>query len=248
MGFFSSLFGKKNQLTERVEGLTVDIHSHLIWGVDDGAKTEEDSIALLQGYVELGYRKAITTPHIMSDFYQNNRQNITEGLQKLNETAAKHNIPITLEAAAEYYLDFDFENKIAQGDLLTFGDNYVLFEISYLNAPDSLNEIVFKLQTTGYKPVLAHPERYPFWYADFEKYESLVDKGVLLQLNLNSLTGHYSAATKKIAERLIDAKMISFAGTDCHHTGHLNLLHRAMREKYFQKLMSSGKLLNETLT
>jgi tyrosine-protein phosphatase YwqE len=99
----------------------------------------------------------------------------------------------------------------------------------------------------GFKPVLAHPERYNFWHTDFAKYEELVDKGVKLQLNINSLTGYYSLSTKKIAEQLIDKKMISYLGTDCHHMGHINLIKNVVREPYLQKLIESGTLLNNTL-
>ena len=116
-----------------------------------------------------------------------------------------------------------------------------------MNPPDNMNHIIFKMQTLGYKPVLAHPERYNFWHTEFEKYESFIDKGVLLQLNINSLTGYYSLPTKRIAEQMIDKNMISFLGTDCHHIGHVNLMKEVVYEKHLQKLVESGTLLNKTL-
>lgn len=193
---------------------------------------------------DLGYRKVITTPHIMGDYYQNSKETILPALDLVREALHKNNIELEIEAAAEYYLDAEFQDKLRSKDLMTFGDNYLLFEVSYLNAPENLAENIFNIQMAGYKPVLAHPERYPFWYNSFEKYEELFDKGVILQLNINSLTGHYSPATKKIAEKMIDKGMISLLGTDCHHTGHLNLLYKVRKEKALTKLLESGNLMN----
>jgi len=249
MGLISKLFSKstKTKIPADLSVLQTDFHSHFIPGIDDGAKTIEESVNLIRGISEFGYKKAITTPHIMGDFYQNTPEIINSGMEKVKQAVKDAGIEIELEAAAEYYLDYEFESKIASKNLLTFGNNYVLFEVSYLNAPDSLADIIFKLQTSGYKPILAHPERYPFWYHSFEKYEELKDKGVLLQLNINSLTGHYSPMTKKIAERLIDKNMIDFLGSDCHHEGHLQLMKKALYEKSLHKLLESGMLKNATL-
>lgn len=249
MGLFN-LFKKNTRLQVPVElsALGCDIHSHFIPGIDDGAKAIEDSVQMITEMYALGYKKVITTPHIMGDFYRNTPENISEGLEKVRAALKVANIPIAVEAAAEYYLDYDLERKLDEGELLTFGKNKnLLFEISYMNAPENLFHFIFRLQTMGYQPVLAHPERYNFWHSSFSKYENLVDKGVKLQLNINSLTGYYSFATKKIAEQLIDKDMISFIGSDCHHMGHINLMKNVVYEQHLKKLLDSGKLLNGTL-
>ncbi len=244
-----NLFKKNTRLKVPVDlsVLGCDMHSHFIPGIDDGAKTMEDSVQLITEMHQLGYRKVITSPHIMSDFYRNTPEIILGGLELVRAALKAAAVPIRVEAAAEYYLDYDLERKLDEEKLLTFGDNYVLFEVSFLNAPENLFHVIFKMQTLGYKPVLAHPERYNFWHTDFSKYENLVEKGVKLQLNLNSLTGYYSMATKKIAEQMIDRNMISFLGTDCHHMGHVNLLKNVVYEQHLQKLIESGTLLNNTL-
>lgn len=249
MSIFSRLFAKKTTLQSPVDlsVLGTDVHSHFIPGIDDGAKTIEDSVKMIAAMHELGYKKVITTPHVMSDFYRNSHETILNGLEKVRAAVKDAGIPIEVNAAAEYYLDYDLENKLENEKLLTFGNNYLLFEVSYMNAPDNLDHVVFKMQTQGYKPVLAHPERYPFWYKKFEKYEELRSKGVLLQMNVNSLTGYYSLETRKIAEQLIDKGMVDLVGTDCHHTGHLDLLKRCRYEKYLHKLLESPGLLNRTL-
>ena len=248
MTFFSNLFSSKAQLpTLDLSLLNVDMHSHFIPGIDDGAKTIEESVELITALHHLGYKKIITTPHIMSDFFKNTPEIILEGLEKVRAALRNAAISIEVEVAAEYYLDFDFERKIDTEKLLTFGKNYLLFEISYMNPPENLDHIIFKLRTCGYKPVLAHPERYNFWHTKFEKYQEIRDKGTLLQLNINSLTGYYSPQTKKIAQQMIDKDMIDFLGTDCHHIGHVDLLKKSIKEKHLQKILSSGRLLNNTL-
>jgi protein-tyrosine phosphatase len=244
-----NLFKKSTRLQTpaNLSILGCDIHSHFIPGIDDGAKTMEDTIQMIGEMHELGYKKVITTPHIMGDFYRNTPEIILAGLEKVRAALKEANIPVAIEAAAEYYLDYDLERKLDEGKLMTFGNNNLLFEVSYLNAPENLFHFIFRLQTMGYQPVLAHPERYNFWHSTFAKYEDLVEKGVKLQLNLNSLSGYYSVATKKIAEQLIDKDMISYIGSDCHHMGHINLIKNVIYENHLQKLMDSGKLLNHTL-
>lgn len=241
---------KKNKRLETPVDLSVlkcDIHSHLVPAIDDGSKSVDDSLLMIKALQGMGYSKIITTPHIMGDAYRNTPETINGGLDKVKAALKENNNPIPISAAAEYYVDFDFERKIENEPLLTFGKNYLLFEVSYLNPPDNLYHVIFNLQLKGYTPVLAHPERYNFWHRNFEKYVDLVDKGVLLQLNINSLTGYYSASTKKIAEQLIEKNMITFLGTDCHHMGHIRLLKDVVYERHLKELVESGKLMNHTL-
>jgi len=223
------------------------MHSHFIPGIDDGAKTIEDSVNLITAMHDFGYKKIITTPHSMGDNYKNTPEIILGGLQKVKKAVAEKGINIELEAAAEYYIDYDFEKKLENEPLLSFGKNYVLVEVSYLNAPDNLYNIIFQMQLKGYKVVLAHPERYNYWHDNFEMYETFIDRSVYLQVNINSLTGYYSQETKKIAEELINKNMISFIGSDCHRKDHIEVIKKAVYEKHFEKLLSSGKLLNNTL-
>jgi protein-tyrosine phosphatase len=246
MAFFG-LFKKESLHPADLSVLKTDMHSHFIPGIDDGAKNTEESLEMLAEMVALGYRKVITTPHIMSDGYRNNPEIIMKGLERLRRHVKEAGIEIEVDAAAEYYFDYDFEKSIPQKDKLTFGDNYLLWEMSFMNKPDNINEVIFEMQMNGYKPVLAHVERYPFWHTEFSIYEELASRGTLLQLNINSIAGQYGSPTKKAAEFLIDNNLISFLGTDCHHMGHLEVVKKALTEKYMHKVLASGKLLNATL-
>jgi tyrosine-protein phosphatase YwqE len=248
MAFFG-LFKKKPPLPPAdISVLKVDMHSHFIPGIDDGSSSIEESLAMLREMSALGYRKVVTTPHVMSDGYKNTPEIILGGLEKLRKAVQEAQIPIEVEAAAEYYFDYDFEKSLPQKNKLSFGKkNYLLWEMSFMNKPENIFEVIFEMQTNGYKPVLAHVERYPFWHNDFAMYENLSSRGTLLQLNINSISGQYGASTKKAAEYLIDNDMISFLGTDCHHLGHLETLRKTLTEKYMHKVLASGKLLNATL-
>jgi protein-tyrosine phosphatase len=227
--------------------LGTDMHSHFIPGIDDGAKTMEDSLELIKGMQELGYKKVITTPHIMSDYYRNTPEIILGGLEKVRAALKENNIDMEIEAAAEYYTDYDLEEKIEKKELLTFGDNYVLFELPFISEPAILGSVTFNMQTAGYRPILAHVERYTFWHRDFNKCIDMKDKGVLLQLNINSLTGFYGPDVKKIGERLIDEDMIDIVGSDCHHMNHIQLMKECRTQKYLHKILEKPDLLNKSL-
>jgi len=248
---FLNIFGKKKHtlLSEPLNLglLQTDIHSHLIPGIDDGSKTMDESVYLVKSLYEMGYRKLITTPHIMTDYYKNTPEIILSGLDKLREKLQQENIDIEIEAAAEYMLDDGFEEKLMNGKLLTFGSNYVLVEMSYMVEPINLASLLFEMQMQGYKVVLAHPERYNYWHGQFNKYQEMKDRNVYLQMNINSLTGWYSEASRKIAEKLISEDMIQFLGSDLHNENYLNELKKSRHFAQLQGLLENPKVLNKTL-
>lgn len=249
MGLFGNLFKKKERLLEPADlgVLGTDVHSHFIPGIDDGAKTIEDSLELIASMKSLGYQKVITTPHVMSDYYRNTPEIILGGLEEVRKALRKAEIQIEIEAAAEYNLDADFIPKIEAGEILTFGENYVLFELPFIAEPPNLTEAVFELQTAGFKPILAHAERYPFWFQEYNKITDLRERGVRIQLNINSLTGFYGPEVKAVAERLIDDQVVDLLGSDCHHVGHINLLKEVRKKPYLHKALELSGLLNQQL-
>ncbi len=227
--------------------LGTDMHSHLIPGIDDGSDSLETSIELIKGMKEMGYKKLITTPHIQGEFYQNTPEIILSGLERVKRELKKQNIVMEMEAAAEYLIDDKFEEKYKSGNLLTFGKKHLLIEFSYFNEHPNLKQYLFDLQIEGYKIILAHPERYSYWFRNFRKYEEMKDRGVLFQININSLAGYYSGEVKKMAEKFIDEGMVDLAGSDMHNVFYLEALQKARNEKYLKKLIDSGKLKNAML-
>jgi tyrosine-protein phosphatase YwqE len=251
MGFFDR-FKSKEKVSEELPPLDMsligtDMHSHLIFGIDDGAVSLENSLELIEKLYDMGYRKFYTTPHIFRDLYFNSKSTILPAYEKVKEALKTKAWDVEFIPAAEYYCDEHFEELIEKNDLLLMGKNYVLFEYSFETEPANAKRVIFNLQLQGLKPILAHPERYDYFHQQFHKYEELVERDVFLQLNINSLTGHYGPGVKKTSERLIDAGLISFIGTDCHHLGHINLTEQARRMPYLKKLVESGKLKNTEL-
>ena len=240
-------FKKSSQILEPIDFsvIGVDLHSHLIPGIDDGAKDLVDSVTIIKELINQGFSKIITTPHIMSDLYKNTPETIHSGLEILKRRLANDNIEIDISAAAEYYVDYDFEQRIGNEKFLTFGEKYILIEFSFLESPRNMYDIIFKLQLEGYVVVLAHPARYQ--YFDLKDYESLINRGVLFQLNLLSLIGYYSNQVKANAKLLIDNKFVSFVGTDCHNLNHARLYPKCMISKSWHELVNSGVLLNSKL-
>ena len=245
MSFISKLFKKEPKLEPiDLSILGTDVHSHLIPGIDDGSKAIEETLIMLKGFIDLGYKKVITTPHVMSDFYKNNPETILGGLETVRAAIKKEGLTIEIEAAAEYYLDFHFEDLIAKKELLTFGENYVLFELSFMHEPTRIKEAIFDLQTAGYIPMLAHVERYPYYFNQWEILEDFKRRGCLFQLNINSLSGAYGPPVKKMAEDIIDRGWIDLLGSDCHHMGHIESMRDLRTNKKLHQIVNQGNLLN----
>ena len=240
-------FSKKNIDLDPLDFsvLKTDIHSHFIPGIDDGSPDMGTTISLIKEMEGLGFKKVITTPHVMSDFYKNSSDIILKGLTDIRSELKVQNINMEIEAAAEYYIDYDFEQKIGKEKFLTFGVNYILVELSFMEAPKNLLDIIFKLQLEGYKVVLAHPERYAFFTMD--DYEELVNRGVLLQINWLSIIGYYSPQIEQKTKDLISADIVSFIGSDCHNMNHAELYKKCQTKKGWHDLNNSSKLLNNTL-
>ena len=237
MGIFNFFQKKKEVLLPfDLSRFKVDIHSHLIPGIDDGSQTMDETIAMLAKFQELGYKKVITTPHVMSDSFPNTSENILAGLEDVRAEIKKVGLTIEIEAAAEYYFDETFVAKIKAKDLLTFGDNYVLLEFAFHSPPQYIDQMFFELQSRGYRPVVAHFERYMYFLGKIEKAIEWRQKGINIQININSLSGHYGPDIKKQAERLIDAGEFDFIGTDCHRIEHLMLLEDSLTSPYIHKI------------
>lgn len=233
-----SIFQKKKLLIDLLEGIT-DIHNHILPGIDDGALNEEESIKLLLKFKSLGITNFIATPHIMNDYYPNTPDIINSSLQKLNHAISELSDlkMVKIIAAAEYMMDQNFLELVEKEKLLVLKEKFVLVEMSYFQAPINLEEILFKLQTMGYKPVLAHPERYAFYHSkDLSKYEELKNRGCYFQMNTLSLSSHYGKNMQHTAFLLLEKGMIDFLGSDVHREQHLEKLEniKLNQKKYDQ--------------
>jgi protein-tyrosine phosphatase len=225
------------------------MHSHLIPGIDDGAPDMEISLRLIRGLIDLGYKKIITTPHILSDIYPNTPATIKPGCQDVLAELQRQKISVEFSAAAEYLMDDHFIRMLEENDpLLTLKDKMVLVELSFAVPAINLKEILFQMQIKGYQPILAHPERYLYFGANKDWYDQLKESGCLFQLNLLSLRGYYGKASLELAQYLVKKKYVDLLGTDLHHERHLeNLGSSPQLMDTVNRLIDSGLIRNADL-
>ncbi|MBS1753442.1 MAG: histidinol phosphatase [Ferruginibacter sp.] len=230
----------KNNIKEESLALpfTTDIHSHILPGIDDGAADLETSLLLIKGLYSMGIRKAIATPHIIGDLYQNTPFIINNALATVKDAVKKAGIKMELHAAAEYMLDDYFIELLrSKSALLTLHKNIILTEISYSTAPDNLEQILAEIFSEGYLPILAHPERYHYYHNNYKKYQQLKEMGFMLQVNILSLTGYYGKSVKKAAKYILENNLANLLGTDLHHHNHLAALTNFTNRKTINKYM-----------
>ncbi|WP_309498680.1 CpsB/CapC family capsule biosynthesis tyrosine phosphatase [Sulfurovum sp.] len=240
------LFGRKKE-KKSVPRLSVDLHSHLIPGIDDGSQNMKESMELLRGMEALGYTKVITTPHIMLDAYKNTAKSIRHGLALLKQEALKENIGLEIEAAAEYYLDDGFYDLLKKGEMLTMKGGYLLFETSYVAKPMHLEEMIFEISAAGYTPLFAHPERYRYIKNPDKEFKRLKDLGVHFQVNLNSFGGHYGKGAKLHADFLSKEGLIDFLGSDVHHKKQVDTLAQVFQSDAYGSIFANNTIRNDEL-
>ena len=244
-------FFKKRDANSNIANYSVlhaDIHSHLLPGIDDGSPDIETSVELIRGMKALGYKKLITTPHIMWDVYKNTNSIILEKLQDVKTRLRDEQIDIEIEAAAEYFIDEYLGELVERRErLLSFGNNLVLVEFSMLSQPFEWKKTLFEMQIQGYQPVIAHPERYAYLDRNKNFYDELKTAGYLFQLNMLSLSGQYGSAVTELARYLTKKGYYDLIGTDLHHVRHLEALKNPSVVSSLQPLLDSGKILNSTL-
>ncbi len=228
--------------------LGTDMHSHLLPGLDDGVPTLDEALEVIESLGRLGYRRVVTTPHVMWERYQNTSQIIQDKLRIVQEAVKKAGIPVEITAAAEYMLDDHFAEILRDKDLLTLDkERRVLVEMSFLHPPLALQQYLFDLQKLGYKPVLAHPERYPFYHLKLDEYQALKAAGCQFQVNILSITGHYGPDVQQSAQLLLRHGLVDYLGTDAHRIRHAHTLHAALRSGHLEKTLTKHRFLNTQL-
>lgn len=228
--------------------LGVDMHSHLLPGIDDGSPDAATSVSYIKKMMELGYRKFITTPHAYPDLYPNNPATIQAALTVLQKQLQEEAVDVEVHAAAEYFIDDTFADRLKNKEqLLTLHNNFVLVEISFMQPPPDLNEVLFELIVQGYQPVLAHPERYNFYHSKKEIYHRFKDQGCLLQINLLSLIGYYGKSVQDAAHFLVQEKLVDLVGTDLHHQRHLEAMQHPQMMQELQTVLQFNHILNARL-
>lgn len=231
-------FFKKRAHIDHLEWLGVDMHSHLLPGIDDGATDVVQSVGFIKRLQELGFQKLLCTPHVFSDLYPNTPDTIQSALDHTRQALKNANVVVEIGTAAEYMVNDTFK---VTNELLCLPNKHVLIEMSYLAEMPNIEQVIFNLQVKGYVVILAHPERYNFYFEKHQRFHRFKEMGVLFQLNLLSVSGYYGKNVKKLAEYLLQKNYYDLAGTDLHHDKHLQVLTQETQSgRLFNKLGHVG--------
>lgn len=238
-----NFFSKKNKITD-ISWLGIDMHSHILPGIDDGSPDVATSLRFVQALEALGFSQLIATPHIFKELYPNTKLTIDQARFALQLAMDQANVALKLDSGAEYMIDQDFDLEV---EMCPIQEKFLLIEMSYLNESPNISQRVFDVEIKGYRPILAHPERYTFYFKDKTRLNRFREKGCLLQLNLLSIVGYYGKEVKQFAEYLLKENMYDLAGTDLHHDKHLNTLTEAVQSGKLYDLLGHYPFKNKSL-
>lgn len=243
-----SWFKKPALPTAAPWGLLVDIHNHVLPGIDDGAQDLVKSQFLLQGLAAVGFHEVIATPHIAAGIYMNSAETISHAFEEVQHAAWDEKQWLK-GFAAEYMLDDYFDRQIAKGLICLPNPGqkkYVLVELPYMDLPLHWHDSIFAMRKAGYLPILAHPERYAYIKPGV-MLERFRGSGLLFQLNLLSLSGYYGKEVKRLAHIYLSEGLYDFAGSDVHHANHLAVLVRMAADPIVSDLIARYPFQNNQI-
>ncbi|NTW70805.1 MAG: capsular biosynthesis protein [Eubacteriaceae bacterium] len=225
----------------------IDLHSHIIFGVDDGAQDISGAMEMIRAALKTGYSHIVCTPHYISDskFSAGLAEN-EEKLESLERKIKEEGLRIRLHPGSEIYYDSDTPGLVRDRKACTLnGSKYILTEVPRQKMNyESLLNYIFQMEIAGYSVILAHPERYDFIMEDPNRAASLIKRDVLMQMNLLSLTGKYGDKIKKTAKTMLEHNMVHIAATDAHKKEHyeqaktaIQVLKDLVDEKYVNNLI-----------
>jgi len=240
-----SFFSKKQYLVDLLNGF-VDIHNHVLPGIDDGAKTAQDSINLIKGFSEFGVKNFVCTPHIMHNYYDNTPKTIKKAFDVLKIELANQGInDVVIDIAAEHMIDDNFEDILGTNQVMPIKKGHLLLEMSFLQPSINLNTAIQKVQTHGYFPILAHPERYLFYHEKFGVYRKLKTQNIFFQMNLLSICGYYGSRVENVALKLLEEGLIDFVASDVHNLAQIDVLKKYTPSNKVLKIIN--KLIINTI-
>lgn len=240
------LFKKKEQPASLF--FSTDIHCHILPGIDDGSPDASTSAELVERMKSWGIKRIIASPHVTMETFENTPATIKPALEALKAELANRGIDLDLSHSAEYRIDEFFTRQLNEGNIVPLPHNYLLVENSFIQEPWGLDQLLFDLKVKGYRPILAHPERYHYYHGHRDRYKNIHETGTMFQINLLSLAGYYGSAERNMANKLIENGLVDFIGTDLHNHRHADYIEQYLGSKDYRRLLASGlSVLNDTL-
>ena len=213
-----------------------DIHCHILPGVDHGSRSIEDSLDMLQAEMEMGINRVILTSHVTAVAFENTRESLMDAFLKLQDAVTDAGLDIQLFLSAEYRMDEYFDKEYAADHLIPMPGNHILLENSFQQELMNLDDLLFDMQVKGYKTILAHPERYPYYSRRRKRYEQLHNAGAKFQVNILSFTGYFGEEARESALWFVRNGMIDYLGSDMHNVKHAHIIMDYIKSKEWRKL------------
>lgn len=236
-------FFKKKPIVPAVMPFKTDIHCHIVPGVDDGSPDVDTSVALVERLMSMGIERIFASPHVTEDTFENTPEILDDALRSLNDALHEREVGMQVMRSAEYRIDEFFNSQLEAGNVTPLPNNFILVENSFIQEPWGLDNFLFNLKLKGYKPILAHPERYVYYSEKSHRgrYDQLHALGILFQVNMLSFAGRYGKAERDAAMYLLEKGYISFLGTDMHGHSHADTLEAYLSSKEYGKVAEALK-------
>ncbi|MCH5327053.1 MAG: hypothetical protein J1E29_07620 [Duncaniella sp.] len=244
MSIFSIFSGKKEALPLPI---ATDIHCHILPGVDDGSPDVETSVALVERMQKWGIRRIIATPHVTECSFENTPDILDPALDELQTTLRERGNTIEVIRSSENRIDDYFRELLKAGQIQLMPDDYILIENPFIQEPWQLDQFIYDLRIKGMRPILAHPERYHYYYErNSTRYAEMHRAGTYFQINILSLAGAYGKIEKKVAEELLERGMVDFLGTDLHNERHADIIDRYLTTSDARRHFAAmGSVMND---
>ena len=243
------IFGRKNKKEEAKLFYNTDMHCHIMPGVDHGSQSVEESLAMLHAEMDMGISRVILTPHVTAETFENTPESLAQGFATLKQAVENEGLDIELHYSAEYRIDEYWTDQYAKGAVVPMPGKYLLLENSFVQELISIDDMMFDLLSSGYKPILAHPERYSYYYQRHSRYEKLHNAGVKFQINILSLAGYFGGMARENAMWLLEHNLVDMLGSDMHSMDHADIIRRYINSKEWNKLLPrlQGRIINDII-
>lgn len=228
---------------------TTDVHSHILPGVDHGSQSVEESLEMLQAQLDMGISHVMCTSHVTAETFENTPESLTAAYEELKNAIAREGLPINIYVSAEYRIDEYWTQEYEAGHLLPLPGNHVLLENSFAQELIGIDNMMFELQVKGYRPILAHPERYRYYNDRRDRYKTLHNASVKFQINILSLAGYFGKGARERALWLIQNNLCDMLGSDMHNMEHAQIIKEYIGSRDWRKLCEKynlpGRIIND---